>query len=385
MAAMTGVDRSSAVQAVVDQFGPSDLTKIAADFDPATQAAWASVQSITTEYVLGPGNTKTLAQEPAAAAAADPITYVKRGDPPFALFHGSDDHIVSPSQTLLLLDALRAKGVDSTRYVVEGANHGGLTVILGDTPANVRADQMWTTRKVMGDILGFLRHHIGRLPLRTPLKGQRKTARQREKNAAGGPCPPGTRRHRVKGFPATVACVRSSPTARQGRRRRCHLRLRRPAMPERGSWNMGALVGTMIVNGASRAAAFSLGRAIERGVLSRETAKFSECPVEVVGDTLAEQPPERLVAGGGRTADSVGVGLDARSHHVEELRFGCRRAVCTQEPAEQAGLATKSVNPSVATTCRACRGTQLKAAKARSHSGVAGPAKSQSKNPARVP
>ena len=165
MAAMTGVDRSSAVQAVVDQFGPSDLTKIAADFDPATQAAWASVQSITTEYVLGPGNTKTLAQEPAAAAAADPVTYVKPGDPPFVLFHGSDDHIVSPSQTLLLLDALRAKGVDSTRYVVEGANHGGLTEILGDTPANLKADQMWTTRKVMGDILSFLAatiaHHLG--------------------------------------------------------------------------------------------------------------------------------------------------------------------------------------------------------------------------------
>jgi acetyl esterase/lipase len=165
MAAMTGVDRSSAVQAVVDQFGPSDLTKIAADFDPADQAGWASVQSITTEYVLGPGNTKTLAQEPAAAAAADPITYVKPGDPPFVLFHGSDDHIVSPSQTLLLLDALRAKGVDSTRYVVEGANHGGLTVILGDTPANLKADQMWSTRKVMGDILSFLYRHIGRLPL----------------------------------------------------------------------------------------------------------------------------------------------------------------------------------------------------------------------------
>ena len=162
MAAMTGVDRSSAVQAVVDQFGPSDLTKIAADFDPATQAAWASVQSPATEYVLGPGNTKTLAQEPAAAAAADPITHVKPGDPPFVLFHGSDDHVVSASQTLLLLDALRAKGVDSTRYVVEGANHGGLTIILGDTPANLKADQMWTTQKVMGDILSFLYRHIGR-------------------------------------------------------------------------------------------------------------------------------------------------------------------------------------------------------------------------------
>lgn len=175
MAAMTGVtnhlrqfdtdtnlDQSSAVQAVVDEFGASDLTKIAADFDAAVRAAYASPDSITTEYVLGPGNTKTLAQEPTPAAAADPITYVNSSDPPFVLFHGSDDHIISPSQTLLLLDALRARGVDSTRYVLKGANHGGLTEILGDTPANVKADQMWSTQKVMGHIVSFLRTHLGR-------------------------------------------------------------------------------------------------------------------------------------------------------------------------------------------------------------------------------
>jgi acetyl esterase/lipase len=174
LAAMTGVtghrresdtggdlDQSSAVQAVIDQFGPSDLTKIAADFDPEAQAAWASPTSTTTQYVLGPGRTKPLAQEPAAAAAANPITYVDSSAPPFVLFHGSEDHLVSPSQTLLLLGALRAKGVDSTRYVLKGANHDGLTAILGDTPANIKADQLWSTQKVMGEIVSFLRKHLG--------------------------------------------------------------------------------------------------------------------------------------------------------------------------------------------------------------------------------
>jgi acetyl esterase/lipase len=173
MAAMTGVtnylrqfdvgrnlNQSSAVQAVVDEFGPSDLTKVAADFDPATQAAYDTPTSITAEYVLGPGNTKTLAQEPAAAAAADPITYVNSSDPPFVLLQGTDDHIVSPSQTVLMLDALRAKGVPSTRYALIGANHGGLEDILGDTPANIKADQMWSTQKVMGHIVSFLRQHL---------------------------------------------------------------------------------------------------------------------------------------------------------------------------------------------------------------------------------
>lgn len=175
LAAMTGVtnhlrqfdvggnlNQSSAVQAVIDEFGLSDLTKVAADFDPAAQAAYDTPTSITAEYVLGPGNTKTLAQEPAAAAAADPITYVNSSDPPFVLLQGTDDHIVSPSQTVLMLDALRAKGVPSTRYAVIGANHGGLEDILGDTPADIKADQMWSTQKVMGHIVSFLRQRLGR-------------------------------------------------------------------------------------------------------------------------------------------------------------------------------------------------------------------------------
>jgi acetyl esterase/lipase len=173
MAAMTGVtnhleqfdtgsnlNQSSAVQAVVDEFGPSDLTKVAADFDPATQAAYNIPTSITAEYVLGPGNTKTLAQEPTAAAAADPIAYVNSSDPPFVLLQGTDDHIVSPSQTVLLLDALRAKGVTSTRYALIGANHDGLEDIVGETPANITADQMWSTQKVMGHIVSFLRQYL---------------------------------------------------------------------------------------------------------------------------------------------------------------------------------------------------------------------------------
>jgi acetyl esterase/lipase len=175
MAAMTGVtshlrqfdvgrnlNQSSAVQAVVDEFGPSDLAKVAADFDPATQAAYDTPASITAEYVLGPGSSKTLAQEPAAAAAADPVTYVSSSDPPFVLLQGTDDHIVSPSQTVLMLDALRAKGVPSTRYALTGANHGGLEDVLGDTPANIKADQMWSTQKVMGHIVSFLRQRLGR-------------------------------------------------------------------------------------------------------------------------------------------------------------------------------------------------------------------------------
>jgi hypothetical protein len=50
--------------------------------------------------------------------------------------------------------------VPSTRYALIGANHGGLEEILGDTPANIKADQMWSTQKVMGHIVSFLHQHL---------------------------------------------------------------------------------------------------------------------------------------------------------------------------------------------------------------------------------
>ena len=41
--------------------------------------------------------------------------------------------MVSPSQTLLLHNALRAKGGRSTRYVLSGTNHGDLA-FMGNQP-----------------------------------------------------------------------------------------------------------------------------------------------------------------------------------------------------------------------------------------------------------
>jgi len=53
------------------------------------------------------------------------MTYISKNTPPFLLLHGDKDMLVSPSQTEKLHRALVTKGVDSTRYVVKGAAHGG--------------------------------------------------------------------------------------------------------------------------------------------------------------------------------------------------------------------------------------------------------------------
>jgi acetyl esterase/lipase len=134
------LDQKSDVQAVVDKFGPSDVSKIAADFDPPLQASYQANNPFL-PYLDGKVTT-----------AANPLTYIKATAPPFLIFHGSQDRLISPSQTLLLHNALVAAGVRSTRYVLEGAGHGDLA-FMGDLEAGLP----WSTRQTMGIIVDFLK------------------------------------------------------------------------------------------------------------------------------------------------------------------------------------------------------------------------------------
>jgi acetyl esterase/lipase len=150
------LDRSSAVQAVVDKFGASDLTGLAADFDPAAQQVHAAPGNFVARFVTGRSDA-TIADDPQSFAAANPLTYIDPTDPPFLTLHGSADNVVSASQTLLLHDALRAAGVDSTRYVLDGAGHGDLAFLLGDPAAALP----WSTQEVLDRITGFLDSRLG--------------------------------------------------------------------------------------------------------------------------------------------------------------------------------------------------------------------------------
>jgi acetyl esterase/lipase len=150
------LNQSSDVQAVVDEFGPSDLSKVAADYDAATQAADYAPGGAIAKWVLGPSATTSILDDPAAVAAADPITYISPATPPFVELQGNEDRIVSPSQTVLMNNALRAKGIASTRYQIEGAGHGDVEV-----DGNAKQLLLWSTEKVMNLIVAFLRQHLG--------------------------------------------------------------------------------------------------------------------------------------------------------------------------------------------------------------------------------
>ena len=128
------------VDAVVDVYGLSDLTRIAADFDAAEQFRHLAPSYSESQFVNGKNSGRNLIDD-AEAQRANPITYIDAQTPPFLLFHGSADTVISPSQTLLLHQALRRAGVSSTRYVVAGAGHGG---------------RQWSSRQVMDLIVRFL-------------------------------------------------------------------------------------------------------------------------------------------------------------------------------------------------------------------------------------
>jgi acetyl esterase/lipase len=163
LAAMTGLtngehdldqgeylDQSSAVQAVIDKFGPSEAAGIAADFDAKTRETALTRASYISLYM------GAAAEGQPAPAAANPLTHIDASDPPFLLFHGTQDKLISPSQTLILHNALKAAHVDSTRYVVEGAGHGDLA-FLGDAEAALP----WSSQETMGILVDFLKRTLG--------------------------------------------------------------------------------------------------------------------------------------------------------------------------------------------------------------------------------
>ncbi|HTB90086.1 MAG TPA: alpha/beta hydrolase [Steroidobacteraceae bacterium] len=143
------LNQSSEVQGVIDDFGASDISKIAADFDAVTQHVIDTNEGLV-QYIGKAPNANTL--DPAiATAAANPLKYIQANAPPFIIFHGNQDRMVSPSQTLILHNALVAAGVPSARYVVDGAAHGDLT-FMGDAQSGL----FWSTNKVMNLIVDFL-------------------------------------------------------------------------------------------------------------------------------------------------------------------------------------------------------------------------------------
>jgi len=101
-------EQSSRVQAVVDMFGPTDLT------DPAYQKRFAEKGYLLFD-VMNPNL--------ALLASASPVTYVSADDPPFLIIHGDQDMVVSLKQSETLYQRLISFGVPVEVLIIKHANH----------------------------------------------------------------------------------------------------------------------------------------------------------------------------------------------------------------------------------------------------------------------
>lgn len=119
------------VKALVDFFGPSDLTtlKVNKARDPK--------RSPTARFL---GDVPT--NKPELAKKASPVTYINKHTPPTILLHGLNDRKVQSDQSKDFKERLDAVNVINELYIVENAKHG---------------DRIFDSEKYVTLVLNFLR------------------------------------------------------------------------------------------------------------------------------------------------------------------------------------------------------------------------------------
>ena len=107
---------SSDVQAVAENYGPTDFLKMN---DAPGRMDHDSPDSPESQFIGGP-----IQDMPDQVQKANPIQYVDSTDPPTLIIHGRNDMSVPFSQSELLMAALRDVGVTAKLVPVENAGHG---------------------------------------------------------------------------------------------------------------------------------------------------------------------------------------------------------------------------------------------------------------------
>lgn len=97
-------DQSSAVKAIVDFYGPSELIVMAADSE-----RFKRVHEFTEAQLKD----------------ASPLTYLSDKAPPVLVFHGDKDRTVPVSQSQLLHDRYQEQSLHSQLHILKGSGHGG--------------------------------------------------------------------------------------------------------------------------------------------------------------------------------------------------------------------------------------------------------------------
>jgi acetyl esterase/lipase len=115
--------QSSAVQAILDYYGATDLTTILAQSTPFG----LGVRKPALDLLLGaqPEDVKPLAE------LASPVLHVDAKDPPLLIFHGDQDPQMPINQSIELQGAYEKVKVEASFVAVHGAAHGGQVFYTG--------------------------------------------------------------------------------------------------------------------------------------------------------------------------------------------------------------------------------------------------------------
>ncbi|RAI88458.1 alpha/beta hydrolase [Algoriphagus yeomjeoni] len=108
---LPNINRSFGFKAVVDFYGPADLTLFPGAIDAKSPEG----------LLIGAAPL----DRPDLAKMASPVSYVDENDPPFLIIHGEKDDLVSPNQSHLLNSWLKVKGVPTELIIVKDAPHFG--------------------------------------------------------------------------------------------------------------------------------------------------------------------------------------------------------------------------------------------------------------------
>jgi acetyl esterase/lipase len=128
---MPGSSKKFSFKAVVDFYGPADLTLFPGADDPKSPEG----------LLIGAAPL----DRPDLAKIASPVSYVDEKDPPFLIIHGEKDDLVSPRQSQLLHSWLKVKGVQSELIIVPNAPHFG---------------PMFDTEEVRAKVMDFLKREL---------------------------------------------------------------------------------------------------------------------------------------------------------------------------------------------------------------------------------
>jgi len=116
---------SSSVQTAVDQFGPTDFSRM----NDAPGNMDHNLPSGPESQFIG----KPVQEAPDLVKKANPITYIDAGDPPILIMHGEKDGDVIINQSELFYNALTKAGVKTKFVRVKNAGHGFAPVPDGAT------------------------------------------------------------------------------------------------------------------------------------------------------------------------------------------------------------------------------------------------------------